>query len=72
MLVTNGFATITTHQLMVKQIKVIIQLNGSYAVEIFQNGCSAVSSCYTVNNLMSLSFNILDSIYCNGDLAEGK
>ena len=44
--------------------------NGSYAVEIFQNGCSAVSSCYTVNNLMSLSFNILDSIYCNGDLAE--
>ena len=44
--------------------------NGSYAVEVTQNGCTAISSCYTVNNLMSLSFNILDSIYCNGGLAD--
>ena len=40
--------------------------NGSYAVEVTQNGCTAISSCYTVNNLMSLSFNILYPIYCNG------
>ena len=40
--------------------------NGSYAVEVTQNGCAAISSCYTVNNLMSLSFNILYPIYCNG------
>tara|TARA_Y100000813_G_scaffold30453_1_gene19289 strand:- start:5 stop:3169 length:3165 start_codon:yes stop_codon:yes gene_type:complete len=44
--------------------------NGSYAVEVTENGCTAISSCYAVNNLMSLSFNILDSIYCNGGLAD--
>ena len=40
--------------------------NGSYAVEVTQNGCTAVSSCYTVNNLLAVSFNILSPIYCNG------
>ena len=45
-------------------------LNGTYAVEITQNGCSAISSCYTLNNFMNISFNILTPIYCNGGSAD--
>ena len=44
--------------------------NGFYAVEITQNGCTEISSCHTVNNLMNISFNILSPINCNGGLAD--
>ena len=29
--------------------------NGNYAVEVTQNGCTAISNCYQINNLMSVS-----------------
>ena len=41
--------------------------NGNYAVEVTQNGCTAISNCYQINNLMSVSLSALNPIYCNGN-----
>ena len=44
--------------------------NGNYAVEVTQNGCTAISNCYQINNLMSVSLSPLNPIYCNGNTTD--
>ena len=44
--------------------------NGNYAVEVTQNGCTAISNCYQINNLMSVSLSALNPIYCNGNTTD--
>ena len=44
--------------------------NGNYAVEVTQNGCTAISNCYQINNLMSVSVSALNPIYCNGNTTD--
>ena len=44
----------------------------TYAVEVTQNGCTAISNCYQINNLMSVSLSALNPIYCNGNTTDVK
>ena len=44
--------------------------NGTYAVEVTQNGCTAISNCYQINNLMSISLSALYPIFCNGNTTD--
>ena len=44
--------------------------NGNYAVEVTQNGCTAISNCYQINNLMSVSLSALNPIYCSGNTTD--
>ena len=55
---------------MEKPIKVFSTSNGTYAVEVTQNGCTAISNCYQINNLMSVSLSSTSPIYCNGNTTE--